>query len=79
MTDQDADLHACLVRALDTGGIGLRFRFHALVAPSSPVFRPREVAGWRSGSLAHLMVQLGWIVTQNSGGGYFVLVGRKRA
>ena len=43
------------------------------------VFRPREVAGWRSGSLAHLMVQLGWIVTQNSGGGYFVLVGRKRA
>ena len=43
------------------------------------VFRSREVAGWRSGSLAHLMVQLGWIVTQNSGGGYFVLVGRKRA
>jgi SAM-dependent methyltransferase len=43
------------------------------------IFRPREVAGWRSGSLAHLMVQLGWIVTQNSGGGYFVLVGRKRA
>ena len=43
------------------------------------VFRPREVAGWRSGALAHLMVQLGWIVTQNSGGGYFVLVGRKRA
>ena len=32
-----------------------------------------------SGSLAHLMVQLSWIVTQNSGGGYFVLVGRKRA
>ena len=43
------------------------------------VFRPREVAGWRSSSLAHLMVQLGWIFTQNSGGGYFVLVGRKRA
>lgn len=43
------------------------------------IFRPREVAGWRSGSLAHLVVQLGWIVTQNSGGGYFVLVGRKRA
>jgi SAM-dependent methyltransferase len=43
------------------------------------IFRPRKVAGWRSGSLAHVMVQLGWIITQNPGGGYFVLVGRKRA
>jgi len=43
------------------------------------VFRRREVAGWRSGFLANLLVQLVWIVTQNSGGGYFVLVGRKCA
>ena len=34
--------------------------------------------GWRSGRLAHLLVQLAWILTQNAGGGYFVLVGRKR-
>ena len=43
MTDADADLHARLVRALNSGEIGLRFRFHALVTPSSPAFRPREV------------------------------------
>lgn len=41
------------------------------------IFRTREVAGWRSGPLAHLLVQLTWILTQNAGGGYFVLVGRK--
>ena len=43
------------------------------------IFRKREVAGWRSAAaLAHVLVQLSWIVTQNAGGGYFVLVGRKR-
>lgn len=41
------------------------------------IFRARRVARWRQGRLAHLLVQLAWIVTQNAGGGYFVLVGRK--
>ncbi len=44
MTEPDADVHARLVRALNAGEVGLRFRFHALVTPSSPAFRPREVA-----------------------------------
>jgi len=42
------------------------------------MFRPRQLARYRSGPLAHLLVQLAWILTQNAGGGYFVLVGRKR-
>jgi hypothetical protein len=42
------------------------------------IFRERKVARWRSNPVAHLMVQLSWILTQNAGGGYFVLVGRKR-
>jgi SAM-dependent methyltransferase len=42
------------------------------------IFRPRRVAGFRSSPAAHLLVQLTWILTQNAGGGYFVLVGRKR-
>jgi len=46
---------------------------------SKRIFRPREVAAWRSGGAAHLLVQLGWILSQNAGGGYFVLVGQKRA
>jgi len=41
------------------------------------IFRKREAAAWRSGPLAHWLVQLTWILTQNAGGGYFVLVGRK--
>jgi SAM-dependent methyltransferase len=41
------------------------------------IFRTRKVARWRSGRIAHLLVQLSWIATQNAGGGYFVLVGRK--
>ncbi len=41
------------------------------------IFRTRQVAGWRRGRVAHLLVQLSWILTQNAGGGYFVLVGRK--
>ncbi len=44
MTEPDADVHARLVRALNAGEVGLRFRFHALITPSSPAFRPREVA-----------------------------------
>jgi SAM-dependent methyltransferase len=42
------------------------------------IFRRRDAARWRSGDVAHLLVQLSWILTQNAGGGYFVLVGRKR-
>jgi SAM-dependent methyltransferase len=41
------------------------------------IFRARRVARWRSGRVAHRLVQLAWILTQNAGGGYFVLVGRK--
>ena len=41
------------------------------------IFRPRKLARWRSGRLARGLVQLSWVVTQNAGGGYFVLVGRK--
>jgi SAM-dependent methyltransferase len=45
---------------------------------SKRIFRPRPVAAWRNGPLAHLLVQLTWILTQNAGGGYFVIVGQKR-
>jgi SAM-dependent methyltransferase len=41
------------------------------------IFRARKVARWRRGRIAHLLVQLSWILTQNAGGGYFVLIGRK--
>ncbi len=43
------------------------------------MFKPRTVARWRSNPIAHLLVQLVWILTQNAGGGYYVIVGRKRA
>lgn len=43
------------------------------------IFKRREVARFRSTPFANLLVQLGWIITQNAGGGYFVLVGRKRS
>jgi SAM-dependent methyltransferase len=46
---------------------------------SKRIFRPRQVARWRSHPVAHLLVQLTWTLTQNAGGGYFVLVGRRRA
>jgi SAM-dependent methyltransferase len=46
---------------------------------SKRIFRPRQVAAWRQRPAAHLLVQLGWIFTQNAGGGYFVLVGQKRS
>jgi SAM-dependent methyltransferase len=45
---------------------------------SKRIFRPRSVASWRNGAAAHLMVQLSWVLTQNAGGGYFVLVGQKQ-
>jgi SAM-dependent methyltransferase len=45
---------------------------------SKRIFRPREVAAWRSGAVAHQLVQLAWILSQNDGGGYFVLVGQKQ-
>jgi 2-polyprenyl-3-methyl-5-hydroxy-6-metoxy-1,4-benzoquinol methylase len=41
------------------------------------IFRARKLARWRRSRIAHLLVQLAWILTQNAGGGYFVLVGRK--
>jgi hypothetical protein len=37
------------------------------------IFKPRRP----SGRAAHLLKQLAWIVTQNSGGGYFVMVGQR--
>jgi uncharacterized BrkB/YihY/UPF0761 family membrane protein len=43
------------------------------------MFTPRKVARWRSTGLAHLLTQLVWIITQNAGGGYYVIVGRKRS
>lgn len=46
---------------------------------SKRIFRPRKTGGWRSNPLAHLLVQLTWILTQNAGGGYFVIVGQKRS
>lgn len=42
------------------------------------IFRARRVARWRRGRVAHRLVQISWILTQNAGGGYFVLVGRKK-
>ncbi len=41
------------------------------------VFKRRPSGGFTNSSLAHVLVQLAWIVTQNNGGGYFVLVGKK--
>lgn len=41
------------------------------------VFRPRRASRLSNSSVAHVLVQLSWIVTQNAGGGYFVMVGQK--
>jgi SAM-dependent methyltransferase len=41
------------------------------------VFKRRPAGAFSRSSLAHVLVQLGWIVTQNDGGGYFVMVGQK--
>jgi SAM-dependent methyltransferase len=41
------------------------------------IFKPRRSGRFANSSLAHLLVQLGWIATQNDGGGYFVMVGQK--
>jgi SAM-dependent methyltransferase len=43
------------------------------------VFKPRRAGRLSRSSLGHVLVQLGWIVTQNDGGGYFVMVGQKAA
>jgi SAM-dependent methyltransferase len=43
------------------------------------VFKPRRAGRLSGSSLGHVLVQLGWIVTQNDGGGYFVIVGQKAA
>jgi SAM-dependent methyltransferase len=43
------------------------------------VFRPRRPGRLSGSALAHVLVQLAWILTQNDGGGYFVIVGRKAA
>jgi SAM-dependent methyltransferase len=43
------------------------------------VFKPRRSPRLSKTPLAHALVQLRWIVTQNDGGGYFVMVGRKAA
>jgi SAM-dependent methyltransferase len=41
------------------------------------VFKPRPAGRFSRSGLAHKLVQMGWIATQNDGGGYFVMVGRK--
>jgi ubiquinone/menaquinone biosynthesis C-methylase UbiE len=43
------------------------------------VFKPRRAGGFSSSGFAHVLVQLGWILSQNAGGGYFVMVGQKAA
>jgi SAM-dependent methyltransferase len=42
------------------------------------IFRARPAGRLGRSRLAHVLVQLTWIATQNNGGGYFVMVGRKR-
>jgi SAM-dependent methyltransferase len=41
------------------------------------IFKPRRASRLFSGAMAHMLVQLGWVITQNKGGGYFVMVGQK--
>ena len=41
------------------------------------VFKPRGAGFLSHNPLAHVLVQLGWIITQNDGGGYFVMIGQK--
>jgi len=41
------------------------------------IFKPRRAGRVSGSSVGHVLVQLGWIVTQNDGGGYFVMVGQK--
>ena len=43
------------------------------------VFKPRRSSTLLNNALTHRLVQLSWIATQNDGGGYFVIVGRKGA
>jgi len=42
------------------------------------IFRARRAGRLGRSRLAHVLVQLAWIATQNAGGGYFVTIGRKR-
>src|SRR5215470_2637931 len=41
------------------------------------VFKPRRAGRLSRSALSHVLVQLAWILTQNDGGGYFVIVGQK--
>jgi SAM-dependent methyltransferase len=41
------------------------------------IFKRRRSHHLFNGRTAHILVQLGWIRTQNRGGGYFVIVGQK--
>jgi len=41
------------------------------------VFRKREAGPFSRSALGHVLVQMSWILTQNDGGGYFVIVGQK--
>ena len=41
------------------------------------IFKPRNPNGLFGSRAAHTLVQLGWIISQNSGGGYFVMVGQR--
>lgn len=41
------------------------------------IFKPRPSGSLSGSRTAHLLTQLAWIVTQNSGGGYFVMVGQR--
>ena len=42
------------------------------------VFKQRKAGPFSRSSLGHVLVQLSWIFSQNDGGGYFVMVGRKK-
>jgi hypothetical protein len=41
------------------------------------IFKPRKAGPLSRSALGHVLVQLGWVATQNDGGGYFVMVGQK--
>jgi SAM-dependent methyltransferase len=44
---------------------------------SDKIFKPRPCGALSGSAAAHVLVQLGWIVSQNDGGGYFVMIGQK--
>jgi SAM-dependent methyltransferase len=41
------------------------------------IFKPRRAPALFNNALSHRLVQTAWVFTQNDGGGYFVIVGRK--